>query len=84
MVRFTDAVLRTHLGCVEGFADEQVTIVNPAMGTVNAPTSHGPVLLEFILMRAGRPACLLLEQEAVAYRKVGCHLNFHGPVHSSV
>lgn len=32
MVRFTDAVLRTHLGCVEGFADEQVTIVKPAMG----------------------------------------------------
>src|SRR5690606_3306065 len=33
MVRFTDAVLRTRLGCVEGFADEQVTIVDPAMGT---------------------------------------------------
>jgi predicted helicase len=33
MVRFTDAVLRTRLGCSEGFADEQVTIVDPAMGT---------------------------------------------------
>ncbi|MFI8993027.1 type ISP restriction/modification enzyme [Streptomyces sp. NPDC053542] len=33
MVRFTDAVLRTRLGCLEGFADEQVTIVDPAMGT---------------------------------------------------
>jgi hypothetical protein len=33
MVRFTDAVLRTRLGCTEGFADEQVTIVDPAMGT---------------------------------------------------
>lgn len=40
MVRFTDAVLRTRPGCVEGFADEQVTIVNPAMGTGNAPTPH--------------------------------------------
>ncbi|MDT0378319.1 type ISP restriction/modification enzyme [Streptomyces sp. DSM 42041] len=33
MVRFTDAVLRTRLGCTEGFADDQVTIVDPAMGT---------------------------------------------------
>ncbi|MFD8766489.1 type ISP restriction/modification enzyme [Streptomyces mirabilis] len=33
MVRFTDAVLRTRLGCLEGFADKQVTIVDPAMGT---------------------------------------------------
>ncbi|WP_328332391.1 type ISP restriction/modification enzyme [Streptomyces sp. NBC_00455] len=33
MVRFTDAVLRTRLGCEEGFADKQVTIVDPAMGT---------------------------------------------------
>lgn len=33
MVRFTDAILRTRLGCAEGFADDQVTIVDPAMGT---------------------------------------------------
>lgn len=33
MVRFTDAVLRTRLGCAEGFAYEQVRIVAPALGT---------------------------------------------------
>jgi hypothetical protein len=33
MVRFTDAVLRTRLACAEGFADGQVTVIDPAMGT---------------------------------------------------
>jgi hypothetical protein len=33
MVRFTDAVLRTRLDCAEGFADNQVTVIDPAMGT---------------------------------------------------
>ncbi|MET9127195.1 type ISP restriction/modification enzyme [Streptomyces sp. NPDC004528] len=33
MVRFTDNVLRTRLECAEGFADGQVTVIDPAMGT---------------------------------------------------
>jgi hypothetical protein len=33
MVRFTDQILRRRLGCRDGFASPEVTVIDPAMGT---------------------------------------------------
>lgn len=32
-VRFADEILRTYLGCSQGFSDDNVTVVDPGMGT---------------------------------------------------
>ncbi|WP_181138687.1 type ISP restriction/modification enzyme [Streptomyces sp. Ru73] len=49
MTRLADEVLRTNLHCPEGFADDRVTIVDPAMGT-------GTFLSEIIDLVADRRA----------------------------